>query len=84
MKDPRSPYHRRQAFDLGEAGAGTTANSLHLGCDCLGAIKYFSFNLSDSKGNPTQAKNVICLHEQVSQATVTPSILLAKYMLYNE
>lgn len=37
--DPRAPYHRKQAFDLGDAGAGTTANNLKLGCDCLGVIK---------------------------------------------
>lgn len=29
--DPRSPYHRKQAFDLGDAGAGSTANNLSLG-----------------------------------------------------
>lgn len=29
--DPRSPFHRKQAFDLGDAGAGSTANNLSLG-----------------------------------------------------
>ncbi|KAH8807776.1 copper amine oxidase [Xylogone sp. PMI_703] len=62
--DPRSPYHRRQAFDLGEAGAGNTANNLSLGCDCLGTIQYFDFTLNDSQGKPINAPNVICLHEQ--------------------
>ena len=32
--DPRSPFHRKQAFDLGDAGAGSTANNLSLGM-CL-------------------------------------------------
>lgn len=39
--DPRSPYHRKQAFDLGDSGFGLTSNSLVLGCDCLGNIAYF-------------------------------------------
>lgn len=62
--DPRSPYHRKQAFDLGDAGAGGCANNLALGCDCLGMIKYFSGWLSDEEGNPVAAENVTCLHEQ--------------------
>ncbi|KAF2102461.1 hypothetical protein NA57DRAFT_32586 [Rhizodiscina lignyota] len=62
--DPRSPYNRKQAFDLGDAGAGSTANTLSLGCDCLGTIYYFSEWLNDEHGAPTRAENVICLHEQ--------------------
>ncbi|THX18515.1 putative copper amine oxidase [Aureobasidium pullulans] len=62
--DPRGPFHRKQAMDLGDAGAGSTANSLELGCDCLGVIKYFAGYLNDSEGNPVEARNVICLHEQ--------------------
>jgi primary-amine oxidase len=62
--DPRSPYHRKQAFDLGDAGAGSCANNLALGCDCLGAIKYFDGWLADDQGKPVKADNVICLHEQ--------------------
>lgn len=64
LLDPRAPYHRKQAFDLGDAGAGTTANNLKLGCDCLGVIKYISGWLCDSQGKPSEAPNVICLHEQ--------------------
>lgn len=37
--DPRDPFHRKQAFDFGEGGAGGFANNLSLGCDCLGVIK---------------------------------------------
>jgi primary-amine oxidase len=37
--DPRAPFHRKQAFDFGEGGAGMCANNLALGCDCLGHIK---------------------------------------------
>ena len=62
--DPRAPYHRKQAFDVGDVGFGITANQLSLGCDCLGHIKYFDGYRSDSKGNPIHLPNVICLHEQ--------------------
>lgn len=34
--DPRAPYPRKAAFDLGNDGAGLNANNLQLGCDCLG------------------------------------------------
>ena len=37
--DPRSPYHRKQAFDFGDGGLGHAVNNLTLGCDCLGLIK---------------------------------------------
>lgn len=37
--DARPPYHRKQAFDFGDGGAGNCANNLALGCDCLGVIK---------------------------------------------
>ncbi|KAF5568906.1 primary-amine oxidase, partial [Fusarium pseudoanthophilum] len=37
--DPRAPYPRKAAFDLGNDGAGINANNLQLGCDCLGTIK---------------------------------------------
>ena len=33
--DPRHPFHKKSAFDLGDAGAGLMANNLKLGCDCL-------------------------------------------------
>ncbi|KAM0273924.1 hypothetical protein ACHAQH_008128 [Verticillium albo-atrum] len=62
--DPRPPFHRKQAFDLGDAGFGRVANNLELGCDCLGAIHYFDTFLVDPSGNPTLAKAVVCLHEQ--------------------
>lgn len=62
--DPRAPYHRKQAFDVGDAGFGSTANQLSLGCDCLGHIKYFDGCRTDSRGNPVVLKNVVCMHEQ--------------------
>lgn len=62
--DPRPPYHRKQAFDLGDGGIGRAANNLHIGCDCLGAIHYVDSHLAAPDGSPTLAKSVICLHEQ--------------------
>lgn len=62
--DPRAPFHRKAAFDLGDAGAGATANNLKLGCDCLGSIKYLDGIISDDKGNPVVMPNCICIHEQ--------------------
>ncbi|KAJ6446909.1 primary-amine oxidase [Purpureocillium lavendulum] len=62
--DPRPPFHRKQAFDFGDGGCGRAANSLELGCDCLGAIHYLSSYLASPDGSPTEAKSVVCLHEQ--------------------
>ncbi|KAI9816609.1 MAG: hypothetical protein M1827_001742 [Pycnora praestabilis] len=62
--DPRHPFHKKSAFDLGDAGAGIMANDLKLGCDCLGSIHYISSVLSDDKGEAVDMPNVICVHEQ--------------------
>jgi len=62
--DPRPPYHRKQAFDFGDAGAGRTANNLGLGCDCLGVVKYIDAMVVTPEGKPSVAKNVVCIHEQ--------------------
>lgn len=62
--DPRHPFHKKSAFDLGDAGAGVMANNLKLGCDCLGSIHYLSAVLSDHEGKSMEMPNVVCLHEQ--------------------
>ena len=62
--DPRHPFHKKSAFDMGDAGAGIMANDLKLGCDCLGSIHYLSATLADDKGNPLEMPNVVCIHEQ--------------------
>lgn len=62
--DPRHPFHKKQAFDLGDVGAGLTANNLALGCDCLGSIYYLSGIISDTEGRPQPFPNVVCIHEQ--------------------
>ncbi|KAF2722949.1 hypothetical protein K431DRAFT_302204 [Polychaeton citri CBS 116435] len=62
--DARSPFQRKQAFDFGDGGAGNCANNLALGCDCLGAIKYFDSVVVDRDGSVRDHPNVVCLHEQ--------------------
>eukprot|EP00658_Telonema_sp_P-2_P080570 TRINITY_DN8045_c0_g1_i10.p1 TRINITY_DN8045_c0_g1~~TRINITY_DN8045_c0_g1_i10.p1 ORF type:complete len:681 (-),score=163.92 TRINITY_DN8045_c0_g1_i10:422-2464(-) len=55
---------RKNAFDSGEYGLGCMANSLTLGCDCLGTIKYFDAVLAHNDGSPWVIENAICLHEE--------------------
>jgi primary-amine oxidase len=62
--DPRHPYHKKAAFDLGDCGAGIMANNLKLGCDCLGSIHYLNAVLNDDHGEPIPMENVVCIHEQ--------------------
>lgn len=62
--DPADKYFRKNAFDIGEYGIGTLANSLELGCDCLGRVRYFDALMNDSRGRPVAIKNAICLHEE--------------------
>ncbi|KAL1952483.1 hypothetical protein VTO42DRAFT_5280 [Malbranchea cinnamomea] len=61
--DSRAPYPRKAAFDLGSNGAGVNANNLKLGCDCLGAIKYFDAWHHTTAGDVVKFPNVICCHE---------------------
>ena len=62
--DPKESSYRKNVFDLGEYGVGMLANSLALGCDCLGTIHYFDGHLADSHGRVVTIKNAICLHEE--------------------
>ncbi|WP_418003552.1 primary-amine oxidase [Mycobacterium sp. PDNC021] len=51
-------------FDQGEYMFGRYTNSLELGCDCLGEIKYFDVTIADENCEPRLIKNAICLHEE--------------------
>ena len=62
--DATFAHNTQNAFDAGEYGMGQLANSLELGCDCLGHIHYFDAVLADAKGDPRVIKNAICLHEE--------------------
>ena len=62
--DPRSASFRRNAFDTGEYGIGVSLDSLALGCDCLGHIRYFDIWTHDWHGEPRLIKNAVCMHEE--------------------
>jgi primary-amine oxidase len=62
--DPNPTQARKNAFDVGEYGMGMCANSLRLGCDCLGHIHYLDAHLTDSRGNALRIENAICMHEE--------------------
>src|SRR5436309_2613738 len=62
--DPGPLHGWKNAFDAGEWGLGRMANSLTLGCDCLGEIHYFDVTFADEHGNPQVLENGICMHEE--------------------
>ncbi|WP_336820178.1 primary-amine oxidase [Gordonia sp. MMO-8] len=63
-RDHCDDHYRRTAFDIGEWGLGFMTTSLELGCDCLGEIRYLDATLHNSKGEPYDIKNAICIHEE--------------------
>ncbi|MDF2573243.1 MAG: tyramine oxidase [Agromyces sp.] len=62
--DPSPARFWQNYFDTGEYVYGRYANSLVLGCDCLGEIRYFDATLADELGNPRVIPNAICMHEE--------------------
>ena len=54
----------KHVFDASEAAIGQFANSLKLGCDCLGEIRYFDATLLGWNGEPVTIENAICMHEE--------------------
>lgn len=62
--DPGPLHGWKNAFDAGEWGLGRMANSLTLGCDCLGEIVYLDAWSANEVGEPALAPNVICIHEE--------------------
>lgn len=61
---PHGVHPRKNAFDCGDYGIGTLANSLSLGCDCLGAIHYLDVAVNNIDGSPRVIPNAVCLHEE--------------------
>jgi primary-amine oxidase len=62
-----APGHRwKNAFDSGELGLGRFpfVNSLELGCDCLGEIRYLDAVIANDQGDPITINNAICIHEE--------------------
>ena len=62
--DPSPIRFWQNYFDLGEYLFGRFTNSLELGCDCLGEIRYFDVTLADEAGTPYTINNGICMHEE--------------------
>lgn len=61
---PDNGHFRKNVFDIGEYGIGKLANSLKLGCDCLGAIEYLDVHLNTMDGDPMTIEKAICIHEE--------------------
>lgn len=51
-------------FDQGEYMFARYANSLALGCDCLGEVHYMDAVIADDFGAPRTPRHAICLHEE--------------------
>ncbi|OHV32803.1 MULTISPECIES: primary-amine oxidase [Pseudofrankia] len=62
--DPAPTHWNKNVFDEGEYGLGWLANSLTLGCDCLGEIFYFDGVVNDQDGQPVTIDNAVCMHEE--------------------
>ena len=62
--DPSPIRDWQNYFDTGEYLIGQMANSLRLGCDCLGDITYLDAVVADQFGNPRTIGNAICIHEE--------------------
>ncbi len=62
--DPSPTRYWQNYFDTGEYLFGRFANSLTLGCDCLGVIHYFDGVVADDHGNPVTIPQVVCMHEE--------------------
>jgi primary-amine oxidase len=62
--DPSPVRSWQNYFDTGEYLVGQFANSLELGCDCLGEIHYISPVVSNARGEARTIRNGICMHEE--------------------
>ena len=62
--DPSPQRWFQTFFDGGEYLLGGYANSLELGCDCVGEITYLDVTLADPKGHPRTVPQAICIHEE--------------------
>ena len=62
--DPDPMHNWKHVFDAGETSIGALANSLTLGCDCLGEIYYLDAPVVNWKGEARVTKQAICMHEE--------------------
>lgn len=61
---PQNGHYRKNVFDVGEYGIGKLANSLKLGCDCLGTIEYLDVHMNTMDGETLTIEKAICIHEE--------------------
>ena len=62
--DPSPVRFWQNYFDNGEYMLARGADSLQLGCDCLGDIAYLDAVIADDLGAPKTIQNAICIHEE--------------------
>jgi primary-amine oxidase len=62
--DPGPMHGWKNAFDASEWGLGKMANSLALGCDCLGEIRYLDAAMVGERGHVYVIDNAVCIHEE--------------------
>ncbi|MEJ3405372.1 primary-amine oxidase [Rathayibacter sp. YIM 133350] len=62
--DPTPTHGWQNYYDAGEYQFGRLANSLELGCDCLGEIVYLDAVVADDFCRPRVISNAICIHEE--------------------
>ncbi|MHA6618061.1 primary-amine oxidase [Pseudonocardia sp. DLS-67] len=62
--DPAPTRFWQNYFDCGEYMFARYADSLQLGCDCLGDIHYVDAVIADDLGTPKTITNAICVHEE--------------------
>jgi primary-amine oxidase len=62
--DPSPQRWFQTFFDGGEYLLGGFANSLELGCDCVGDITYLDATLADGAGHARTVPQAICIHEE--------------------
>lgn len=60
MKSDLSP----NPLSIPTDGLGNLTNSLSLGCDCLGEIRYLDAINVSHDGKAAVIKNAICIHEE--------------------
>ena len=62
--DPAPQRWFQNFFDCGEYLLGGFANSLELGCDCVGDITYLDAIVADNDGSARRIPQAICIHEE--------------------
>jgi primary-amine oxidase len=62
--EPQPTHDWQNYFDAGEYQFGRLANSLVLGCDCLGKIHYLDATVVDDFCEAVVIPNAVCIHEE--------------------